>query len=84
MLQTNASAWEYMVFPLEKKLVSQGGDKFKKWDSIQNFSIVALNTELLQKIYHQKSKNTQNMENIHFKEKNLFLKVVRNSKDDVM
>ena len=49
----------WKIFPSEKKLVSQGGNKFKKRGRIQNFSIVTLNTEILQAIYQQKFKNTQ-------------------------
>ena len=49
----HSKTWK--IFTLEKKLDSQGCQKFKR----QNFSVLALNTETLQAIYQQKFKNTQ-------------------------
>lgn len=53
----HSKTWK--IFTLEKKLDSQGCQKFKRQGSIQNFSVLALNTETLQAIYQQKFKNTQ-------------------------
>jgi hypothetical protein len=58
------------IFTLEKKLVSQLGNKFKRSGCIPNFSIAALNTTRTLKVfYQQKLKTTQKTENIHFREK---------------
>ena len=45
----HSKTWNLLT--LEKKLVSQGGNKFKRQDSIQNFNIEAPHTEILHTFY---------------------------------
>ena len=45
------------ILTLEKKLIAQGGNKFKKRGPIQNFSVAALQTEKPYAFYKRKIKN---------------------------
>ena len=48
-VEKHSKTWK--ISTLEKKLIAQGGNKFKKRGPIQNFSVAALQTEIPHAFY---------------------------------